>query len=119
MAKTFSSNNSPPDFADPAHEVVHPNKHRMPKPLLNQEYMQNRKLFATENLDRDWSNVVFTDESSFMAFTRTRRTWSTKGNRFVVRSVKHPQTVTYTWEYSRKKDLAVYDVLLGISTQPG
>ena len=28
-------------------------KHTMPKPLLNQEYMQNRKLFATENLDRD------------------------------------------------------------------
>ena len=37
------------------------------KPLLSKKHVENRLAWANENRDRDWGNVVFTDESLFWA----------------------------------------------------
>ena len=38
------------------------------KPLLSETHMEKRKAWAAENLNRDWSNVIFSDEASFWAW---------------------------------------------------
>lgn len=63
------------------------------KPLLTEKHIEKRLTWANENLDRDWSNVVFTDESSFVVYNYWRKAWTTKSNRFVQRTVKHPKKV--------------------------
>lgn len=35
------------------------------KPLLTQKHIEKRLQWATENLDTDWSKVIYTDEASF------------------------------------------------------
>ena len=37
------------------------------KPLLSKVHMKKRLAWASENIDRDWSNVIFSDEASFWA----------------------------------------------------
>ena len=44
----------------------------------------------TENVDRDWSNVLFSDEASFWAWVPIKRAWSAAGERFLQRTVKDP-----------------------------
>lgn len=60
------------------------------KPLLTQNHVKKRIAWAKENLERDWSNVVFTDEASFWARSTISHTWSKSRKRFVIRTVKHP-----------------------------
>ena len=38
------------------------------KLLLSEVHTEKRLLWATENVDRDWSNVLFLDEASFWAW---------------------------------------------------
>ena len=52
--------------------------------------MEKRLAWATENVDRDWSNVLFSDESSFWLRASIKRTWSAVGERFFQRTVKQP-----------------------------
>ena len=40
---------------------------------LKPEYIEKRLGWANENIERDWSNVVFTSESSFWTWVRTPR----------------------------------------------
>ena len=40
----------------------------VPKPLLSAKHIQNRLDFAEANIDRDWSNVIFSDEATFACF---------------------------------------------------
>lgn len=68
----------------------------MLKPLLSQKHVKNRLAWADENSDRDWSDVVFTDESSFWAWCPIRRAWFIHGKRMIQRSVKHPIKV-HVW----------------------
>ena len=66
------------------------------KPLLSETHMENRKAWAAENLDRDWSNVIFSDEASFWAWVPIKYAWSTVGSRLLQRTVKHPVKV-HVW----------------------
>ena len=52
--------------------------------------MEKHLAWATENFDRDWSNVVFLDEAFFWAWVSIKRAWSAAGERFLHRTVKHP-----------------------------
>lgn len=60
------------------------------KPLLSKKHCEKRLHWAQEQLGRDWTDVVFTDESSFWIYPTIRRAWSKNNNRFIVRTVKHP-----------------------------
>lgn len=63
------------------------------KPILTPNQIEKRLNWARENLDRDWTNVIFTDESSFWLSNVSQSAWSRKGNRFVQRTIKHPAKV--------------------------
>ena len=66
------------------------------KPLLSEVHMEKRLVWATENVDRDWSNVLFSDEASFWAWVPMKRAWSAAGERFLQRTVQHPIKI-YVW----------------------
>lgn len=66
------------------------------KPMLSEKHVQKRLEWARENLDRDWGNVIFTDESSFWAFPIIRYAWTTPTNKLLQRTVKHPVKV-HVW----------------------
>lgn len=63
------------------------------KPLLTKIHVEKRLRWANENLDTDWSKVIYTDESSFWLSNPLSRTWCSADNRTVVRTIKHPQKV--------------------------
>lgn len=60
------------------------------KPLINVQCQEKRLKFANENIDRDWSNVIFTDEVTFSTYTYKKYIWRLPNSKHVVRSVKHP-----------------------------
>ena len=66
------------------------------KPLLPEVHVEKRLAWATENVDRDWSNVLFSDEASFWAWVPIKRAWSAAGARSLQRTVKHPIMI-YVW----------------------
>lgn len=66
------------------------------KPLLTEKHMEKRLSWAKENKNRDWSNIIFSDEASFWAGNYLTRAWSTADNRLLVRTVKHPVKV-HVW----------------------
>lgn len=66
------------------------------KPLLKEQHVGKRLQWARENMTRDWQNVIFSDESSFWAFTPQRKAWSVRGKPMLQRSVKHPLKV-HVW----------------------
>ena len=47
-------------------------------------------------MDRNWDNVIFTDETSMWGYVSRNRTWTTVDNRLVQRTVKHPIKV-HVW----------------------
>ncbi|GJQ68408.1 hypothetical protein Trydic_g16997 [Trypoxylus dichotomus] len=61
------------------------------RPLLEYEVT-----WACENIVRDWTNKVFTDESSFWAQVPRSKAWSTRTNRIVEQTVEHAVKV-YVW----------------------
>lgn len=66
------------------------------KPLLSEQHVAKHLAWAQENLDRDWSNVIFTDEASFWAFPSIKRSWANPASRLLQRTVKHPVKV-HVW----------------------
>ncbi len=62
----------------------------MTKPLISDDHQRKRLKWAKENIDRDWSNVIFTDESTFTTFAYKKKVWRLKYSRPIVRTVKHP-----------------------------
>lgn len=60
------------------------------KPLLTKINIEKRMQWATDNLNTDWSKVIYTDESSFWLSNPLSRTWCSAGNRTVVRTIKYP-----------------------------
>lgn len=77
-----------------AHEVKF--RSTIKKPLLFEKHIKKRLTWAKENLDRDWNNVIFSDEASFWACSSITHTWCTHANRFIHRTVKHPVKV-HVW----------------------
>lgn len=66
------------------------------KPLLSEKHVTKRLAWANENLNRDWDNVIFSDETSFWAHTFITHTWCTHANKLLQRTVKHPVKV-HVW----------------------
>lgn len=62
----------------------------LPKPLLKLEHRQKRLAWAKENSERDWSNVVFTDEATININIKRKKVWHKPGKKLVIRVVKHP-----------------------------
>ncbi|KAF2891845.1 hypothetical protein ILUMI_14328 [Ignelater luminosus] len=58
--------------------------------------------WAQENLNRDWDNVIFTDEASFWSSTSTKRVWCVKGKKLIQRTVKHPGKI-HVWGCFNKR----------------
>lgn len=66
------------------------------KPLLSSSHVEKRLAWACANSERNWNNVIFTDESSFWANSNINRSWCTANNRLLQRTVKHPVKV-HVW----------------------
>lgn len=66
------------------------------KSLLLEKHVEKRLAWAKENLNWDWDNIIFTDESSFWAWSSLSKAWSTKSNRILQRTIKHPVKV-HVW----------------------
>jgi hypothetical protein len=49
--------------------------------------------WAQDNLDRDWDDVIFSDEASFWAYNVINRAWSIPINRLIQRTIKRPVKV--------------------------
>jgi len=89
-------NLSPQTIRNRLHEAGGVYSYPLAKPLLNQDQMEKRLNFAKDNLDRDWSNVIFTDESTFQLFTYKRKVWRFGLQGIVRRTVKHPPKI-HVW----------------------
>jgi transposase len=68
-------------------------KSLLKKPLLSQVQIERRLLWANDNLDRDWTRVIFTDESSFELNCQVTRAWQIRGKPKIYHTVKHPTKV--------------------------
>lgn len=68
----------------------------MLKPFLKSEHIEKRLAWAQKHADRDWSNVIFTDETSFWAWTVRKHEWAQRGQRVPKRTVKHA-TKIHAW----------------------
>lgn len=66
------------------------------KPLLSEKHVEKRLTWSNQNLDRDWDNVIFSDEASYWARSSIDHSWSTHTNRLIQRTVKHPGKV-HVW----------------------
>lgn len=52
--------------------------------MLSNIHVVKRLAWAQENIDKNFDNVIFTDECSILT-----RPWSNPSNKFVQRTVKH------------------------------
>ena len=63
------------------------------KPLLTESHQVKRFEYATNNIDRDWSRIIFTDETTIRLYYHVDRVWKRRGEQVVVRTVKYPLKV--------------------------
>lgn len=82
------------------------------KPLLSENHVKKRLTWAQENLDRDWDNVIFSDEASFWARSSVTHTWCTHANKFIQRTVKHPVKV-HVWGCFSKQGFGTLHIFTG------
>ena len=66
------------------------------KPLLTEKARFLRLQWAQANRERDWSNVIFTDETTVELFRSPTKVWRRKGEQVVYPKVKHPLKV-HAW----------------------
>lgn len=64
------------------------------KPLLSQPQIERRFQWANDNLNRDWTRVIFTDESTFELDCQMTHAWQFRGIPKIYRTVKHPVKVS-------------------------
>ena len=79
------------------------------KPLLSERHVAKRLAWAQENIDRDWGNVIFSDEASVWGFATIPRAWCSTSNQFIQQTVKHPIKV-HLWGCFSKRDFGVSHV---------
>ena len=60
------------------------------KPLLSKKQKLARLKFGRENGDRDWSNVIFTDEFTIKLGANRERFWKRRNSRIYLRKQKYP-----------------------------
>ena len=85
----------------------------MAKPLLSRKHVENRLTWAHSNIDRNWSDIVFSDEASFWAWSPIKHAWSIHGNSVIERTVKHPLKVN-VWGCFNARGLGTLCVFTGI-----
>jgi len=66
------------------------------KPLLTELHCEKRLTWATEHQHTDWSQVLFTDETTFKLHQQKNRAWQHHHQRAVMRTRKHPAKV-HVW----------------------
>ena len=59
------------------------------KPLLSLLHMQSRVSWVVNNKNRDWSRVIFSDETTVRLSYYMTRVWKRRGETKVVRTKKH------------------------------
>ena len=60
------------------------------KPLLTKKQKLARLIFARENKDRNWNNIIFTDESTIKLGANRERYWKKRRSRIYLRKQKYP-----------------------------
>ena len=58
------------------------------RPLLTEQHGNCRLSFARRNSRRNWSRVIFTNETAFHLFTVPRKVWHKKGVSYIAITVK-------------------------------
>jgi hypothetical protein len=65
------------------------------KPLLSDNHCEKRLEWGKANSNRNWNNVIFSDETTIKLYTNRKRVWHKPGKKMVVRTVKHPAKVHF------------------------
>jgi transposase len=63
------------------------------RPLLTDQHIKKRKMFASTNKNRDWSGVVFHDEKKFILGPPKKRVWRKVGEIYIESQVKHALSI--------------------------
>ena len=63
------------------------------KPLLSDTHQHNWLKWAKANWNNDFSNVIFTDETTITQFSKPKKVWRKKGEIIKVPTVKHSAKV--------------------------
>lgn len=66
------------------------------KPFLTDEHKKTRMQWAKDNINRNWSEVIFSDEASFWLSKGTVRCWHEKGERKIIHRKRHSNKV-HVW----------------------
>ena len=69
-------------------ELGYSRKKSIKNPILTTKSMQKRVNWCKENRNRDWSKVIFSDESTFEMISNKGEYWS--NSRFTYQCAKHP-----------------------------
>ena len=72
------------------------------KPLLTDTHWINRLKWAKAHKNNNWTNVIFTDETSFSQFSKPKKVWRQKGEIIKVPTVKHSMKVHVYGCFSEK-----------------
>ena len=63
------------------------------KPLLTDIHIVKRYWWATNNISRDWSRIIFSDETTIRLYYHVDQVWKRRGEQVIIRTVKHPVKV--------------------------
>lgn len=66
------------------------------KPLLKETARLSRLKWANENYKVDFSNIIFSDETTVELYRNIKKVWRRKGEQIIYRKVKHPIKV-HAW----------------------
>ena len=83
------------------------------KPLLAKIHIERRLTWAHANKDRDWTRVIFSDESTFVKDYQVKGVWKKKGEFKVIRTVKHSAKVNM-WGCFSSKGFGRLVIIVGI-----
>jgi transposase len=70
-------------------------RERKEKPLLSAAQKKRRLNFAKANLNRDWTNVLFSDETTYSTFMGPKRYWLKPDEEYPIEKPKHPAKLNF------------------------
>lgn len=65
-------------------------KNRIPKPFLSDDHKNIRLQFSLNNLETDWTKVIFSDEVTIIKDQNTGKFWIGKDDNGIIPTFKHP-----------------------------
>jgi len=83
------------------------------KPYLKINHIEKRLTWALANRERDWNNVIFTDESTIQLFANPSKVWKRKGEKIIAHTVKHPPKI-HIWGSLSSKGFGKLIIFTGI-----